>query len=140
MFCALCALMVLFCHSAHLQVASRLVRTSLLVFENLRRTLKFWAERTMWEEKSTNTWWLLRVDIVQKQLVGWKAPSFVSRLLISAGALMSFSLVLWHFVLVAFHIFMFEAWSQVTKQTGLMSCFSLSVLTPTPTHTVGVWE
>lgn len=94
----------------------------------------------MWEEKSTNAWWLLQVDIVQKQLVGWKAPFFVSCLLISAGALMSFSLVLWHFVLVAFHIVIFEAWSQVTKQTGLMSCFSLSRLTATPAHTVGVWE
>lgn len=40
MFYTLCALMVLFCHSPHLWVASRLVRTSLLVFENLEENFE----------------------------------------------------------------------------------------------------
>lgn len=86
-----------------------------------RMTWKVTAARRMWEE-STNTWCLLLVDIVQKQLVGWKEP-------------FCFLLEPWALPLQFFcsYIFLFEMWSWLKSKLGwcLSSPFDLrQQLTP----------
>lgn len=70
------------------------MRSSLLVFKNLEADFEGQGcKENVGGKQSTNTCPLL-VDIVQKQLVGWKEPFSVSCLLLSAGALISSSSVL----------------------------------------------